>query len=202
MASDHYYDPEENGLEYVISKIVDEDLYNIETMSLMIVLPELALTDKIEDEQESLIKQEYMQREISQNIYIPVPDAPDDTENSFEDLNLFSLGNDRRSLTRKALKNVILHKLAAAAFEPRISQIGEMYRVFKLCNLLAMWISTYTTLLTSTDVNNSIDRICILNDESNQVTKYRSIEGTYYQVDEVIVDVPLISLEQLLMDSE
>lgn len=29
----------------------------------------------------------------------------------FEDLNLFSLGNDRRSLTRKALKNVILHKL-------------------------------------------------------------------------------------------
>ncbi|XP_050425085.1 uncharacterized protein LOC126836085 isoform X2 [Adelges cooleyi] len=63
-----------NGLEYLIEIIVYDDKYLMDTMNLMLTIPEFAATDKI---YECVLVQRKLQSEITVELFIPIPEVQD-----------------------------------------------------------------------------------------------------------------------------
>ncbi|XP_050419832.1 uncharacterized protein LOC126832855 isoform X1 [Adelges cooleyi] len=165
-------------------------------MSLMIAVPDHALTDNLKDQEESIERDIFVQQKINIELDISVPDDPNQ---SFGNLNLIDLGDARRHLTGKALNNIIARKLRKfASSYHRLSVYAWEYRIHEMCDFLGLWMSTKSAVLTTAaDIHDYV--ICILIDIAGHVTKYRSFRGIYWQVHVDNIDNKIIKLEDQLI---
>ncbi|XP_050419841.1 uncharacterized protein LOC126832855 isoform X2 [Adelges cooleyi] len=143
-------------------------------MSLMIAVPDHALTDNLKDQEESIERDIFVQQKINIELDISVPDDPNQ---SFGNLNLIDLGDARRHLTGKALNNIIARKLRKfASSYHRLSVYAWEYRIHEMCDFLGLWMNI-----------------------AGHVTKYRSFRGIYWQVHVDNIDNKIIKLEDQLI---
>ncbi|XP_050444248.1 uncharacterized protein LOC126847868 isoform X2 [Adelges cooleyi] len=199
-----------NGLECVIKTIIEELLYKIESMNNMINVPEYLFEN---DVQGSIDLQGTMQVEINAVLKIDVPDI--DENQNFEKLDLFELGEERRCLTRKALKNIFIHKigfrnLTALTEERRLhttekirNKIANLFNgkkpqeyLLKMCTLVALCISAKSSKLyiTFLQITNTGD--CILTDTITPYKTYREIKNIWWQikVNDTSDEIPVLEL--------
>ncbi|XP_050423386.1 uncharacterized protein LOC126835136 isoform X2 [Adelges cooleyi] len=92
-----------NGLEHVIKAVVFKDKYSLGYLNHMFVTPECLYHNNIE---ESETIQRTLQNEIKEELKIAAPEVlPKD----LNDLGFKNLGENRRNLTGKALRKIIIH---------------------------------------------------------------------------------------------
>ncbi|XP_050419852.1 uncharacterized protein LOC126832870 [Adelges cooleyi] len=156
----------------------------MDTMNLMLTIPEFAATDKI---YECVLVQRKLQSEITVELFIPIPEVQD---KFVQILKLSDLGKKRRTFSKAALKNLIIRALDGN--KPDVSLV-------QLCTYIGLWTSTKIPSHYIKDV--SIDGengVCILLDKDNCVKKYRSFDGIYYQVDVDDIDHRIVKLQEQL----
>ncbi|XP_050427360.1 uncharacterized protein LOC126837487 [Adelges cooleyi] len=115
--------------------------------------------------------------------YVTGSTMPNDENNRIyratctETLKLTELGKARRGLTGDAIINVLTKKLAEIT---SIDEVDKKYPVYRICTLIAMWVSLKISSNTS-DFVIPYDNVCkvIL---KGGVVKYKSLEGEYWQV--------------------
>ncbi|XP_050424960.1 uncharacterized protein LOC126836033 isoform X2 [Adelges cooleyi] len=186
MASDRHY-VFGNGLEYIIKSFIYDDQITMEVMSILFAVPEKA---DLTNMQIYMDQQIQLQLEIIDSLFLPVPNNPGP---NYGDINLTDLGEARRYLTGKALRNIII--FAIDRYESYIS-FG------RLCRFLGVWISTKTPTMYITSAEVDTYRCCVLKDKADHITKYTFIDDAYWQVDAENIDFKIIELKEQLLEEE
>ncbi|XP_050425034.1 uncharacterized protein LOC126836075 isoform X2 [Adelges cooleyi] len=182
LASERDNDLLGNGLERVIKKIINENTFLLDVMNFTIAVPEHAKLNGRNNIMMSIHNQRRIRTEITHIL-------------DFGNSNLPQLGEERRRLTGKALKQIIIHALDGT--DPNV--ISQ-----QMCRFIGLWISTEipTLYMTNTYIDPDISSVCILMDKSNHAVKYRTFNGTYWQVDVNNIELQIIELKDQLLVQE
>ncbi|XP_050424986.1 uncharacterized protein LOC126836033 isoform X5 [Adelges cooleyi] len=161
-------------------------------MSILFAVPEKA---DLTNMQIYMDQQIQLQLEIIDSLFLPVPNNPGPNLfcADYGDINLTDLGEARRYLTGKALRNIII--FAIDRYESYIS-FG------RLCRFLGVWISTKTPTMYITSAEVDTYRCCVLKDKADHITKYTFIDDAYWQVDAENIDFKIIELKEQLLEEE
>ncbi|XP_050419865.1 uncharacterized protein LOC126832881 [Adelges cooleyi] len=142
-------------------------------MNFMIAIPEYAiLTD--DNRIEIINHQLDMRQMIIRELPIPVPNTPDQ---KYMNINLHNMGEARRKITRKALKQIIMDELR-------------------------LWMSTQTPSLYTRTTQAGFKNVCTITDRADHVIKYRSLNGIICQVDVNNIDEIIIELKVQILEEQ
>ncbi|XP_050443289.1 uncharacterized protein LOC126847199 [Adelges cooleyi] len=229
-----------NALEHVIEKIVNNtssfqipDFYhNFAKINVMIAVPDK--TDIVGDllsepsQYDHLLDkcsfyQFNMQQEIRQILNLVILEGA--TDQDFRSLDLTTLAEQRRSLVKPALKNIIRRKLADDVQEfrglnwtalaerrrvtgtslgniirRRVSDVSELEdSLLLMCRLLGVYMSTTCpTSYVKKLLFDFINLTCTLDDGSTQKKMYKKIDGLWWQINPVNNSTVQLLEEQLL----
>ncbi|XP_050424823.1 uncharacterized protein LOC126835934 isoform X3 [Adelges cooleyi] len=174
------------GLEFLIKAIVYENQFSMD-MSILFAVPEKADLVNI---QNSIDQHTEMAQEMIDILSIPMPNLPDP---NMANVNLTDLGKDRRRLTGKALKKILLYAIVRY-------DLAMTYE--RLCCLIGLWISTKipTFYIKSAEVDNN--KCCVIKDEVGHVKKYAFIGNKYWQVDAENSGFQIMQLKTQLLGEE
>ncbi|XP_050431604.1 uncharacterized protein LOC126840138 [Adelges cooleyi] len=163
-------------------------------MNFTIAVPEHAKLNCRNNIMMSIHNQRRIRTEITHILGIGIA-APNARNLNFGNSNLPQLGEERRRLTGKALKQIIIHALDGT--DPNV--ISQ-----QMCRFIGLWISTeiLTLYMTNTYIDPDISSVCILMDKSNHTVKYRTFNGTYWQVDVNNIELQIIELKDQLLVEE
>ncbi|XP_050443647.1 uncharacterized protein LOC126847456 isoform X2 [Adelges cooleyi] len=206
-----------NGLEHVIINIIDTKEYDtcfagMIIMNIMIAVPEhYAYISDLEGAKDIQIA---MQNEIKR---IDVPEVSDQTLAKFDNIDLEQLGEERRRLTGKALKNMMIHALdfenMTGLIEKRKIFPTELVKnrivryadsriqespLLRMCRLIALFMTTKTPTAFIKSVLTGSKRTCCLTDVLTTSKTYREIDGVWWQVSTNAIDDRLQLLKKEL----
>ncbi|XP_050423667.1 uncharacterized protein LOC126835245 isoform X2 [Adelges cooleyi] len=143
----------ECGLEHIIKNIIGNNNYSLDT-------PHLG------DFEESVRDQTVLREKIQYELYIPVPEVP---EQNYKTLTLIHLGDQRRKYTRPVLINI---------FHQVIVGFKEQFPSVWICRLIALFTSTKFPMSYVRDIHTGPNKCTTYDGFSLQT--YRQIEGEWY----------------------
>ncbi|XP_050425161.1 uncharacterized protein LOC126836115 isoform X4 [Adelges cooleyi] len=108
-----------NGLEHVIRTIASKDGYTLDVINRMFVLPEIP---KLEDIEKSKNLEYAMQKKITIELEIAAHEHP---EKDFTALTIMQLGEQRRNLIGKALRNILSQAIGDKIKIPSVGERGD-----------------------------------------------------------------------------
>ncbi|XP_050425021.1 uncharacterized protein LOC126836063 isoform X2 [Adelges cooleyi] len=178
-----------NGLEHVIKTMVYENRFTLVKMNFMIAIPEYAiLTD--DNRIEIINHQLDMRQMIIRELPIPVPNTPDQ---KYMNINLHNMGEARRKITRKALKQIIMDEL---------NRKQPVFYFSQMCCFIGLWMSTQTPSLYTRTTQAGFKNVCTITDRADHVIKYRSLNGIICQVDVNNIDEIIIELKVQILEEQ
>ncbi|XP_050423686.1 uncharacterized protein LOC126835245 isoform X4 [Adelges cooleyi] len=142
-----------SGLEHIIKNIIGNNNYSLDT-------PHLG------DFEESVRDQTVLREKIQYELYIPVPEVP---EQNYKTLTLIHLGDQRRKYTRPVLINI---------FHQVIVGFKEQFPSVWICRLIALFTSTKFPMSYVRDIHTGPNKCTTYDGFSLQT--YRQIEGEWY----------------------
>ncbi|XP_050443537.1 uncharacterized protein LOC126847384 isoform X3 [Adelges cooleyi] len=203
-----------NGLEHLIKKIVFKDVYlyeyvDINFISHAIVSPEYPCTKNTQD---SITLQDTLKKQFLNELKMNSPEVPSE---NLMDLELRHLGDARRNLIGKALKNIICQALDVTNLTSLIEERRHaptensrnriirasdrnLYQVpfKKMCEFIIMFLLTKYPIEVVHVRSDEEEKTCALQiNYTPEVRMYREIDGIWWQVPYNDLDNPIETLK-------
>ncbi|XP_050424174.1 uncharacterized protein LOC126835551 [Adelges cooleyi] len=159
-----------NGLEFTVKRIVRGNKYSFEKMNFMLAVPDQLLFQTLD---KCISSEKSLQKEIITALRHDRPSAT-----GVDDI--FVLGDERRKLVRRAIKNLFFYDM--------FLKYDVNYSLTQKCHLIGLATSTKNPLSYTENAVVDNDGVCVMNSIFGTVTKYKEFENQFWEVEPDQVD--------------